>query len=207
MPIVYLVRHGQTDWNVQRRVMGRQPVSLNETGIQQIQQMALSLKAWPIEKIVASPLLRTVESAQIISDTLGLPFEQHEGFAEISVGEWEGKYWSQMDSDPLLKSFESNPSKTRPPRGETLSEVQTRAVKTIETMAHQGTHTHLLVVSHADTIRTILAHYLAMNLDHSRQLQVDNASLSVLKLNPSRRLIVMNYLADPERLQIPKLKF
>jgi len=205
LAILYLVRHGQTDWNHQRRVMGRRPVPLNQTGSQQVQHLALSLKSWPIEKMVSSPLLRTVESAKIISDALGLPFEEDEGLSEISVGEWEGKYWNQMDSDPILKAFETTPSKTRPPGGETLTEVQTRAVKSISRLTQKEAISNLLLISHADTIRAILAHYIRMDLDSSRRFQIDNASLSVVKINPNKgRLILMNYLADPKRLQEPK---
>ena len=202
---LYLVRHGQTDWNHRGRVMGRRPVPLNKTGSQQVQCLALSLKSWPIEKMVSSPLLRTVESAKVISGALGLPFEEDEGLSEISVGEWEGKYWNQMDSDPILKAFETTPSKTRPPGGETLTEVQTRAVKSISRLTQEGAISNLLLISHADTIRAILAHYIRIDLDSSRRLQIDNASLSIIKINPDKgRLILMNYLADPERLQEPR---
>jgi len=205
LAILYLVRHGQTDWNRQRRIMGRHPVPLNETGSQQVQRLALSLKSWPIEKMVSSPMLRTVESAKIISEALGLPFEEDEGLCEISVGEWEGKYWDQMDSDPVVKAFETTPSITRPPGGETLTEVQNRAVKSIWRIIQEAGISNLLLVSHADTIRAILAHFIQMDLDPSRRFQIDNASLSVIKINPIKsRLILMNYLADPERIQGPQ---
>jgi probable phosphoglycerate mutase len=201
MALIYLVRHGQTEWNRQRRVMGRLAIPLSEVGIQQIRQLAASLKSWPIEAVVSSPLLRATESAQIIATALGLPFEQHEGLTEIAVGKWEGRYWDELDSDPIMKKFDRTPSKTRPPEGENLREVQKRAIRAIEEILSRGTLSRILVVSHADTIRAMIAHYIKLGLDRSRQLQIDNASVSLLKINPERfRLLFLNYLPDPERL-------
>ena len=205
MANLYLVRHGQTEWNYQKRVMGRRPIPLNASGVQQVQVMAMDLKDWPIEKIASSSLLRTKESSQIISDALGLPFEEYDGLSEINVGEWEGNYWDQMGEDPILKAFETTPSITRPPGGETLTEVQERAVHTIERILLEEKLSNLLVVSHADTIRAVIAHYIQMDLDRSRRLQIDNASLSIIKTNPNQgRLTLMNYIVDPDRRKISK---
>jgi broad specificity phosphatase PhoE len=201
MALIYLVRHGQTEWNRQRRVMGRLAIPLSEVGIQQIQRLAASLKSWPIEEVVSSPLVRATESAQIIATALGLPFEQIEGLTEVGVGKWEGRYWDELDSDPIMKEFDRTPSKTRAPGGENLREVQKRAVRAIEESLRKGTSSRILVVSHADTVRAIIAHYIKIGLDRSRQLQIDNASVSLLQINPERfRLLFLNYLPDPERL-------
>lgn len=205
MANLYLVRHGQTEWNYQKRVMGRRPIPLNATGVQQAQGIAKDLKDWPIEKIASSSLLRTKETSQIISDALGLSFKVYDGLIEIGVGEWEGNYWDEMGNDPQLKAFETTPSITRPPGGETLTEVQERAVHTIEEILLEEKPSNLLIVSHADTIRAVIAHYIQMDLDQSRRLQIDNASLSIIKTNPNQgRLTLMNFIANPNRKNIAK---
>lgn len=180
--------------------MGRLPIPLSEKGAGQVRELAESLKSWPIDKMVASPLLRATETAQILNKYLDLPFDHQEGISEIDVGKWEGRYWEEMSSDPILKAFERTPSKTRPPGGETLKEVQNRAVKTVEENLNHGNHSGVLFVSHADTIRAIISHYIQLDLDRSRQLQINNASVSVIHINEDRpRLILSNFLADPVR--------
>jgi broad specificity phosphatase PhoE len=87
----YFIRHGETDWNRERRVMGHKDIPLNSTGIVQAHQSVHYLKNLGINHVVSSPLLRAKETAEIISSSLKLPLEVDDGLSEIRWGEREGK--------------------------------------------------------------------------------------------------------------------
>jgi broad specificity phosphatase PhoE len=89
----YFIRHGQTDWNREHRLMGQTDIPLNEHGINQAQEAASYFKksAHLIEKIISSPLLRSKKTAQIIGNTLNLPITYCDGLKEVSFGVAEGE--------------------------------------------------------------------------------------------------------------------
>lgn len=87
----YFIRHGETDWNRERRVMGHKDIPLNSTGIVQAHQSVHYLKNLGINHVASSPLLRAKKTAEIISSSLELPLEVDEGLSEIRWGEREGK--------------------------------------------------------------------------------------------------------------------
>lgn len=182
MHTILLVRHGETDWNLSGQIMGDQPVPLNANGQRQARQLAVALKGRPIRAIVTSPVLRAVQTAEALADTLKCPLIHAAGLREIGVGEWVNRYWRELADDPARHNFYTKPHETRPPGGETLNEIQQRAVAAVrETLAtnHNGS---LLFVSHADVIRTIIAHYLHTDFLTLRHAQIDHASVTALNL-------------------------
>lgn len=92
----YFLRHGQTDWNKDGRLMGQSDIPLNQTGISQAQEVAAYLKENHIglAKIIASPLLRAKQTAQIIHDSINIPLEFNSGLREVRFGIAEGKFES-----------------------------------------------------------------------------------------------------------------
>lgn len=86
-----VLRHGETDWNVEKRIQGQKTVSLNLNGRRQIHQACKQLADMKVDYAVTSPLLRAYESAQICVRELGIPLMVHPAFAERSFGELEGK--------------------------------------------------------------------------------------------------------------------
>ena len=88
---LYVVRHGQTDWNIQTRMQGRTDIPLNSTGIKQAQETALALKDIPIDFIISSPLKRALDTANYINFYKNVPILIDERIIERSFGELEGK--------------------------------------------------------------------------------------------------------------------
>ena len=88
---IYLVRHGQTDWNYQKKIQGQQDVDINEQGIRQAEKLAEILKNVPFEYAVCSPLTRAHHTAEILLKYHSVPLSYDERLKEIYLGEWEGK--------------------------------------------------------------------------------------------------------------------
>lgn len=197
MPTILLVRHGETDWNRDGRIMGTRPVRLNQNGITQAARLAIQLTALPAPSLYSSPLVRTRQTADILSSTLRVPVVDEPGLSEIGVGEWEGRYWNEFEGDPVRMNFYRLPEDARPPGGETLGEVQRRAITAVEHIMRRAGATSAVLVTHADVIRTIVAHYLKTDLQTMRHMQIGHASVTALNIKGSSgTLLCLNSLPD-----------
>jgi alpha-ribazole phosphatase len=193
MALILLARHGQTDWNLSGQIMGCSPVPLNETGERQVYALARDLKLLTPDRLYASPAVRALQTARIIASVLTLPVEIEQGLVEIGVGEWEGRYWRELEGDPIRLQYYSCPDTACPPGGETLKQVGHRAVAVVERARAATPGSTLLFVSHADVIRTILSHYLGLEMEALRTLRIDHASLTALNLaGPRPELLYSN---------------
>ncbi len=197
MPTILLVRHGETDWNRSGQIMGIRPVPLNQNGLTQAARLALQLTALPAPALYSSPVVRARQTADILASTLRMPVIKEPGLSEIGVGEWEGRYWNELDGDPARVNFYRLPQEARPPGGETLGEVQQRAIAAVERALGRMKAGSAIFVSHADVIRTIVAHYLETDLQTMRHMQIGHASVTALKINGSSgMLLCLNSLPD-----------
>jgi broad specificity phosphatase PhoE len=197
MPTILLVRHGETDWNRSGRIMGIRPVPLNQNGLTQAARLALQLTALPEPALYSSPVVRARQTADILASTLRVPVIEEPGLSEIGVGEWEGRYWNEFDGNPARVDFYRLPQEARPPGGETLSEVQQRAIAAVERALSRMQAGSAVVVTHADVIRAIVAHYLETDLQTMRHMQIGHASVTALTINGSSgTLLCLNSLPD-----------
>jgi len=195
MPTVLLVRHGETDWNRRGQIMGAQPVPLNDYGCLQAQQLATFLRTQPIRRLYSSPVVRARQTAEIIGAVLGLPFIVEAGLTEIGVGDWVGRYWKDLADSDARMNFYTRPEEARPPGGETLGEVQARAVAAVQRALATADSGPILMVSHADVLRTIVAHYLHVSLPTMRQMRIDYASVTALEITGSDAdLLFLNHV-------------
>ncbi len=202
MPTILLVRHGETDWNRSGRIMGTRPVPLNQHGLTQAARLALQLTAVAAPALYSSPVLRARQTADVLAATLHVPVVEESGLSEIGIGEWEGRYWNEFDGDPARVNFYRLPDEARPPGGETLGEVQRRAVVSVERALSHAHNKPAVLVTHADVIRTIVAHYLEADLQTMRHMQIGHASVTALKIDgTSGMLLCLNSLPDLGWLQ------
>jgi broad specificity phosphatase PhoE len=196
MTTILLVRHGETDWNVSGQIMGERPIPLNRAGELQAERLAHFLKTRLIGGIYSSPMTRALQTADTIGATLGLPVTTDPGLKEIGMGQWEGQFWKDLTDEIVRRNFYTMPQEARPPGGETIGEVQARAVAVVE-RARAGTGDPLVFISHADVVRVILGHYLRLDLQHVRQMRIDHASLSALDLTGNLvTLLCLNHTSD-----------
>lgn len=179
-----MIRHGLTD-AVGHRITGRLPgLHLNSTGRAQAERLPDRLAAWQIDAIYSSPLERTVETATPTAKHLGLEVHTDISFAEFDFGDWSGELLSDLDKRDDWKLFNQFRSGTRAPGGELITEVQTRMVSALSRLRSEHPNQTVAVFSHADAIKALLMHYLAIPLDHIQRLEIQPVSISVVRLEP-----------------------
>ena len=181
---ILLVRHGETDWNRIRRFQGRSDLPLNQKGRKQGDALAWALKDEAITAIYSSPLTRAMEMAQLIKVFHpSAPLFAEEGLIEMNLGEFEGMEghrWAELYPD-FRKAWQENPASVTMPGGESLAEVQTRAIKTLERITKPyPPETTLLLCSHNFVNLTILCYAMKIPLDRIRELRQETATLNFL---------------------------
>jgi probable phosphomutase (TIGR03848 family) len=193
MTTVLLVRHGLTDANTSGVLAGWTPgVHLAEKGREQVTTLAERLAVVPVAAIVSSPLERCLETAAALAiGRDGLAVQTDDRLGECHYGEWEGQALKILAKDPLWKVVQSHPSAARFPGGEALRETQARAVEAVRTHNTElGDDATWIAVSHGDVIKAILADALGMHLDAFQRIQIDPASVSVVRYTELRPFVV-----------------
>lgn len=201
---LYLVRHGWTNWHTERRVAGWADVPLDERG----QAEATAAGRWLAQHchdrplaLICSPVLRARQTARVISAVFAppLPIEFDEGIGETHVAGWQGRLVDDIEAnDPTWPHFLENPADFPFPAGETLREVQARVVETVDTLRRRYERGELILVFHADPLRSLIAHFMEMDVAHLYRLRVETGSISCLSL-PSA--------GATERFARPRLEF
>jgi broad specificity phosphatase PhoE len=181
--VALLMRHGETPWNRQGRVMGCNPVELDSHGRAQVARLVDFVRALKPNLIVTSPLVRARQSAEIIAVGLGgVPIREDPQIAEVQYGRWEGMTYEDLIVDDDYLRYREEPILSSTPGGESIGEVQARGVEAVMRTLGDNHGQRVLFVSHGDIIRTILCHFLAMELRHFRRIRVDNAALSAVQV-------------------------
>lgn len=189
---LWLVRHGVTEWNLQRRFCGQSDQPMIEAGRQQAAWMAALLASRPLERIYSSDLSRAAETASLIAAKQAKPQEIQTTAAlrELSFGAWEGLTYAQAAAQSAGQtSFFKDPEGHAPPGGETLaagvqrlSTFITQVVQEAETPTPTSGQTRgeWLIVSHGGVLRGFLCSLLGMPLHNEWQLKIGHGALSAL---------------------------
>lgn len=190
-----LVRHGLTDWNEEGRLLGRNPIELNARGRAQVEKVAEVLRDVPIEAVYSSPQKRTQQTAEAIARVHDLDVIAEPGIDEVWLGRWQGKRVAELRGDPDLQKYIEDPTYVCDAI-EPAVQVQQRAVVFVERLRSETSDDGTFVlVSHGDPLRLLLVHYLSMDLPLFRRLEVDNASINILRFTPhAPKLINLNYV-------------
>ncbi|HRJ44303.1 MAG TPA: MSMEG_4193 family putative phosphomutase [Caldilineaceae bacterium] len=204
MTYLFLIRHGENEWVETGKLAGRTPgVHLNEKGHQQSAALAERLANQPISAIYSSPLVRCVETAQPLAQRLGLPVTEEPGLLEVDYGEWRGGELKELSKQPDWQLVQIYPSGFRFPGGETLREVQSRVVETLERIRTQHLGEAVALFAHGDILRTTLAWYLGAPLDLFQRIVISTASVSVISFHHfGPRILLMN-----ETGEIPQVRW
>lgn len=196
MTSIYLIRHGENDYVGKGKLAGWLPgVHLNDNGRQQAQAIADLFKPIKLKAIYASPLDRTMETAQPLAEMKNQEVIPAPGIGEIHFGTWEGKRLKVLHKRKLWPVVQRTPSLARFPEGESFPEAQARAVAEVERLRanHLGQKDAFACVSHSDVIKLIVAHYLGLPLDLFQRLHVAPASITALWVDDhGSRLLFLN---------------
>lgn len=153
---IYLMRHGQTDWNVARRMQGRSDIPLNQVGLRQAERAAAAMEDLPIDRILTSPLRRAKQTAQAVAAGRGVPVLTEELLVEMGFGELEGVEVTQREECALIFS---HPEQYTPlPGSESYDDLMERCSDLLERVLKplEGRYHDVLCCSHGALIRGIV---------------------------------------------------
>lgn len=160
---IYLIRHGETDWNKVKRLQGITDIPLNAYGIELAEKTAEGLKDVPFDRIYTSPLIRAYKTAEIIRRDRPIEIIPTEGLLEISFGDYEGlTYLPEKYNIPkpgFRKFFDDPEHYDTPPNGESLSHLRERTSSFVRGVMNDPANEDLtiLMAAHGAAIRGILS--------------------------------------------------
>ena len=181
--MIYLIRHGQTDWNIDKKIQGQTDIPLNENGKLQAKNISEDISKLKIDRIISSDLSRAKETANIINENIGVKIDFDKRLREVGYGDLEGTLVDTL-TEETWDIFNKTPEKLN---GETRVEVYKRIKSFFDELKREDGNT--LVVTHGGAIRMI--RYYADNRDefniekymnYTRDMKVDNATVLELKI-------------------------
>ena len=180
-----LVRHAVTA-HTGPILSGRLPgIELSEAGRGQAAATAARLSPLAITAIYASPITRTQQTAAAIAaHHPQLAVQTLEGVIEAEYGDWTGGQIHDLAKSPEWKVVQRNPSRARFPGGESIQEMQARTVAALDGVVAAHPHETVVVVSHADPIKSAIAHYTGVHLDLFQRIHVSPASVTAFEFHP-----------------------
>jgi broad specificity phosphatase PhoE len=167
---IWLVRHGETEWNATKRAQGQADVPLNQAGRLQAQVAAAQLDGVNLAGVYSSDLSRAIDTAEPIARAHGLEVVTDPAFREIDQGEWEGLGLEEIRARwPDLWG----PARhyVQRPGGESPEQVQKRALEGMARVVERHKGGAVAIVSHGGTIRWIVAHALGYDLEGSARIR------------------------------------
>jgi probable phosphoglycerate mutase len=178
--IFYLVRHA-AHARQGRTLVGRTlGIGLGDPARHQLAWLAQRLAGTAFAAAFSGPLERAVATAEVLARPVTVASE----LDEVDYGEWTGRTIDDLAADPLWQAWNGFRSGTRVPGGETMLEVQARALRLIDRLRQAHPTGRVLLVSHGDVLRAVLLHHLGLSTDRFASIEVDPGSLSILAVEP-----------------------
>lgn len=162
MVTVYLTRHGQTEWNLEKRLQGHGNSPLTEFGINRAKELSKRMKDIKIDKIYTSPIERAYKTACIVRGDKDTEIKIHEGLKEMNFGDYEGRTTEDVmkeNPDWDISAIMRGNLEMRAPNGETLGEVRKRVNSAMKDILEENEGKSILIVGHGITLKAILAFF------------------------------------------------
>ena len=178
---VLLIRHGENEWTETHKLAGRTPhVYLNDYGRQQAKALGERLAKTELHALYASPLERTMETAEAIVQHHNLEIRQHSGILEVDYGKWTGRAIKKLAKKKSWPVIQFYPSGAGFPGGETMYAMQARMVQSINDLVAKHPGQTIALVGHADLIKAAVAHYLGVHFDLFQRIVISTASVTTI---------------------------
>ncbi|WAM32855.1 histidine phosphatase family protein [Caldicellulosiruptor morganii] len=201
MKRIYLIRHGETDWNRYNKVQGSIDTDLNETGIQQAKKLAERLKNEKIDIVFSSTLKRAYLTAnEIKAFHPEIPLRLTERLNEMNFGEWEGLSFDELEKkySETYRLWKENPDRATFPGEGSLYNVMERVKSFFEEVLNES-YSNIVVVTHGGIIKLSIIYLLELPFDFYKKCWIGNASLSIVDIKENRRMLSL--LNDMSHLQ------
>lgn len=194
---LYFTRHGETQWNVEKKIQGKMDIPLNENGRNQAKALAKTLlvkrdeEAFHPVRVYTSPQLRAFETARICADALGISCEPLDGLREMDLGEWEGLNWTIIREEygERYLFWNSHRRLVHTPGGESYGEVLGRTLAALDEILKRETQ-DVLVVSHSAVLMALRCYLARLPFEEMVQhFKTENTELVKLPEEEIRQAI------------------
>jgi len=188
---LYLVRHGQTSWNVEQRAQGHTDIPLDEEGILQADMLGHSFAGVGIDRVLSSDLKRSVQTAEPIAKYSGARLDVDKRLRERSFGNWEGLPFDEFRHRSPSPERMEELFAFRPPGGESFKDVWVR----LDPVVHELRRSEIdsVVVTHGGSCALLLAKLLDAPYPTSRAFRFGNAAVVDLELRPDGMYTMLRY--------------
>lgn len=179
---LFVIRHGQTDWNAQARAQGHSDIPLNAEGRAQAARLALAMQGEPLAAVFSSDLSRALDTARGVSQATGTALSVETGLRERALGCFEGLAFAEIERrwpDEARRWRQRDPA-FAPDGGESLQEFYRRSVATVETLAAAHPGSAIALVSHGGVLDCLYRAAVRLALGAPRTWVVANASINRL---------------------------
>jgi probable phosphoglycerate mutase len=195
MTKLYLVRHGETEWNKDSKVQGKTDTELSDKGIHQAELLAKRLACEDIDFVYSSSLKRALRTAEIITSPNECGIVKSEKYHEICLGPWEGMTISEIKEkySEHFRAYREDPANFRLPGAETFLELAERTYSAIIEIVKSHKGGSILIVSHGTAIKAAIIRILGIDIKNYSKFKIDNASISIISFtedNPEKPVIV-----------------
>jgi len=190
MTEIILVRHGETEWNVEEIFRGRINIELNETGIKQAELLAEYLSDLKIDAIYSSPLKRAIGTAEIIAGYHKLDVEIAPGLIDFNYGKWQGLPHQEVKDKykELHAEWTKNPHQVEMPAGESLDEVRGRAIGVVDNVIAKYEET-VVLVSHRVVNKVLICALLGLDDSHFWNVRQDTCGVTTFTYENGRFIL------------------
>lgn len=178
---LFLIRHGQTDWNLKGKIQGSYDSELNNTGIFQAEELSKKVLElnYKISKIYSSPQKRAMKTAEILSQAINVDFISTEGLEEINLGKWQGLSWKEV-KEKYPTEYEEWYIKrrhTKSPKGESYQDMLDRALTSIHKIINENSH-DVAIVTHSAVIMCLQCYITDTPFDEMMKFKTDNSIIT-----------------------------
>lgn len=192
--ILYFVRHGETEWNVKKKIQGKTDIPLNENGWNQARVLAeqLAKEQLRVARAYTSPQLRAAQTAQTVADALGVECIPLSGLREMDLGEWEGSNWDIIRETygETYYYWNSHRRYTYTPGGENYNEVLGRTLEALKVILERESE-DVLVVSHSAIIMALRCYLAKRPFEEMvKHFKTKNAELVEISADEVKEAIV-----------------
>jgi broad specificity phosphatase PhoE len=190
---LFITRHGETIWNVEKRLQGWKDSDLTETGVNNAISLGETLNETVFQAVYASPSKRTINTAKLIMGNKEVPINLNERLREINMGDWEGRTHNEVaetDAD-AFHSFWNAPHTYTALKGENFTAVQQRAIEVINHIQASHSTGNILIVTHTVVIKCLLAYFKGLPLEKLWDPPyIHDTSLTVIEIDDKSKIIM-----------------
>lgn len=180
---LYLIRHGESEWNILSKVQGQSNTQLTDKGREQAKKAAQGLLHEKIDLIFSSDLNRAFDTAKVIGELLGLEVNTFEELREMRFGVWEG-----LTTQEIMNKYTNEhtiwmtePHKLNLPEAEKLIDLQERLLGIVNILIKDNKDKNILIVSHGSSIKALILGILGIDISFYNRFTISNTGISIIE--------------------------